>query len=426
MGLGGAERTLPQSPGPIPQDAATFILHAFAAYDVVGLNAGHNNKALDDFILSLIRRPELPATVNDIVVECGNRRYQPILDRYIAGEDVAVEEARLAWRETSVAMCGLSGFYAELFPLVRQINLSLAPARRFRVVAGDPPLDWSAGDPSAIRAGLDRDASLTSAMVAEVLSKNRKALVLYGVGHLWHSGRSRPTAVSEYERTYPGRTLVIDTHDGFAAFLGLERGRQLEARMASWPIPSVVTLKGSWLADLDLPYFLSPFPKRMAGDSIADLVDGYLYLGPGESLAWEKVPASILDDRAYMSELSQRFNLDVDAIRRRNSVQSLSTPSDRQEALTFAPGAPFVGAYSSAEGEPPMVTVDYQGGQLSVQLPPSRAWVPLTAGSGSSRYVASTPGGTLDLEFQTQGGSIALIMSTSAGPPLRLVRVRGN
>jgi hypothetical protein len=47
-------------------------------------------KDLDDFILSLIRNPAF----SEKVFECGNSLHQPVLDRYIAGEDVAFTEVR--------------------------------------------------------------------------------------------------------------------------------------------------------------------------------------------------------------------------------------------------------------------------------------------------------------------------------------------
>jgi hypothetical protein len=112
---------------------------------------------LDDFLLSLVRRPELAAKVNDIATECGNSRYQPILDRYIAGEDVVIEQARQVWRDSVVGM-GISGFYAELFPLVREINKRLPAAKRFRMLTLEPLGDWSAVDAAAVRrAGGDRN-----------------------------------------------------------------------------------------------------------------------------------------------------------------------------------------------------------------------------------------------------------------------------
>lgn len=57
---------------------------------------------MDEFLLDLLRNPALPGKVNDIAVECGNELYQSVLDRYIAGNDVPVEEVRLVWRNTTL------------------------------------------------------------------------------------------------------------------------------------------------------------------------------------------------------------------------------------------------------------------------------------------------------------------------------------
>jgi hypothetical protein len=94
---------------------------------------------------------------------------------------------------------------------------------------------------------------ITSALDPRILQfgvklKKHKALVLCGIGHLFHTEASRDTAVSTYERSYPGRTFVIMEHAGFAAFIDLDRGHQLEARMQAWPRPSLVSIKGTWLA----------------------------------------------------------------------------------------------------------------------------------------------------------------------------------
>jgi hypothetical protein len=84
---------------PTPEPAVPAILAAFDKYEVVGMQAAHGLKDLDDFILSLIRAPAFADKVNDIAVECGNSLYQPELDRYIAGQDVPFTSARKAWRK---------------------------------------------------------------------------------------------------------------------------------------------------------------------------------------------------------------------------------------------------------------------------------------------------------------------------------------
>ena len=96
-----------------PEAAMPAVLRLFETYQVVAMHSAHGMKDLDDFILALIRNPELPNAVNDIVVECGNSLYQPVLDRYIAGEDVPFAEARKVWRNTTGLMCGTSAFFAQ-------------------------------------------------------------------------------------------------------------------------------------------------------------------------------------------------------------------------------------------------------------------------------------------------------------------------
>src|SRR5215470_10810249 len=137
-----AQHSKPTASEPTPEPAIPAILALFDRYEVVAMPEAHGNKDLDDFILALIRDSHFPDKVNDIVIECGNSLYQPVLDQYIAGMDVPFTEARKAWRNTTQSMCGQSAFFELLFPLVRAINQKLPAARRLRVVGGDPPIDW--------------------------------------------------------------------------------------------------------------------------------------------------------------------------------------------------------------------------------------------------------------------------------------------
>jgi len=296
------------------------VLAAFDEFAVVGMSAAHGNKDLDDFILHLIRNPALPSKVNDVAVECGNSLYQPTLDRYIAGDDVPLSEVRQVWRNTTQPMCGVSAFYEELFPLVRRINQTLPPEKKLRVLAGDPPIDWSkvksARDFGPFLMG--RDVSIASVMEKEVLSKHRKALMLFGTAHLFHEGS---TAVGLYEKDYSGVTLVIADHMGFGNWTPLAKyNNEFEVRMASWPVPSLVQeMKGTWLADLlDMTYSTGNVifgkgngGKHQAGpveakDTFLEMVDAYLYLGPRDLLLHEPRPAEIFLDKDYMTELQRR------------------------------------------------------------------------------------------------------------------------
>ncbi|MGC2163910.1 MAG: hypothetical protein WA634_18555 [Silvibacterium sp.] len=322
----------PKGGNPKPEDAERALLAAFDKYEVVGISAAHGNKDLDDFILHLIRNPAFPSKVNVVVVECGNSLYQPTLDRYIAGADVPLSEVRQVWRNTTQPMCGVSGFYEEFFPLIRRLNQTLPPGKKIRVLAADPPIDWSkvkTGRDFGHGQFLNRDPSIAAVMEKEVLSKHRKALMLFGTAHLFHE---EGTAVGIYEKDYPGVTLVIADHTGFGNWTPLAKyNDEFEARMASWPVPSLVQeMKGTWLADLlDMTYSSGNItfgvtdggklpagpakPKGTfakvpveAGGKFSEMVDAYLYLGPRDLLLNEPTPAEIFLDKDYMTELRRR------------------------------------------------------------------------------------------------------------------------
>jgi hypothetical protein len=167
----------PMGADPKPEPAIRAILAAFDKYEVVAMPEDHGLKDLDDLIFALVRNPEFPAKVNDVVVECGNSLYQPVLDRYIAG-DVPLTEARKVWRNETQPICGVwgFGFFEQLYPLLRAINQKLPPEKRLRVLAGDPPIDWNQirNFQDILKLG-PRDASIASAMEKEVLSKHRNA-----------------------------------------------------------------------------------------------------------------------------------------------------------------------------------------------------------------------------------------------------------
>lgn len=303
-----------------PEPAIPAILKAFETYEVVALPAAHGEKDIDDFILSLIRDPRFPTLVNDIVVECGNVRYQPILDRYIAGENVPFTEVQHVWRDTTVQqMCGASGFYEQLYPLVRSLNQHLPASSRLRVVAADPPIDWSKiRSYEDLTPFFDRDGSIASVMEQEVLSKHRKALMLFGIFHLLHGGGPGDgDAVTRYERHYPGRTFVISEFFNYGT--GDEPLGDVNAPGGVWP--SLLRTKHSSLGRLTLDSFIpSPITTdqdcnvidAFTGNSsktVTNQIDAFLYLGPQKLRLTEPLPADIALDRAYRSEWLRRMKL---------------------------------------------------------------------------------------------------------------------
>jgi hypothetical protein len=238
---------------PLAQPAISAILAAFDKYEVVAMPQGHGMQDLNDFVFSLIRNPAFSEKVNDIVFESGNSLYQPILDRYIAGEDMPFTEVQKVWRKMGQPAAGASAFVEQFYPLVRALNQKLPPQRRLRVLAGDPPIDWDQikSFDHVIRL-VHRDEGIASVMEKEVLSKHRKALMLFGTFHLFHGVGG--SAVSIYEKDYPNLTFVI----GELGVFDTDLPTLSSSRLATWPIPSLALAKGTWLGALDLGHFIPP------------------------------------------------------------------------------------------------------------------------------------------------------------------------
>lgn len=312
------QQSKPAGANPVPEPAVSTILAAFDKYQVVAMPEAHGMKDLDDFILTLIRTPNFSDKVDDIEVECGNSLYQPVLDRYIAGEDVEFTEARKAWRNTTQPMCDGSGFFEQLFPLVRAINQKLPAEKRLRVLAGNPPIDWDQimtpeHVPDVItlrRVGMPRDDHIAAVMEKEVLSKNRRALMLFGTFHIFHGFEIG--AIGKYEKHYPNVTFVISELGGFDT----DQPTLTSSTFASWPMPSVARAKGTWLGALELIHF---FPVFVLGEGctvdelfqrpMEQLVDAFLYLGPQDLRLKEQVPADMALDAEYRAEGQRRATL---------------------------------------------------------------------------------------------------------------------
>ena len=128
-----------------PVNAIDGILAAFETRTIVALPDAHGSEQAHAFLLSLIRDPRFVRTVDDIVVEFGNARYQDVADRFVRGEEVRYESLRLVWRNhTQPSVSADFTHYKEFFGAVRAANAAAAGGRTLRVLLGDPPIDWDA------------------------------------------------------------------------------------------------------------------------------------------------------------------------------------------------------------------------------------------------------------------------------------------
>lgn len=177
------------------------LLSVFDESDILALGESHWNRLDADLRLRLVRHPEFAKKVRFVVVEFASTAQQSVLDRYLRGESVPLDELQQVWRNTTQTN-GVweSPVYADFFAAVRVVNASLPPALQIRVLAGDPPS----------RSTLDREASAVSVIRDQVLAKHEKALVVYGSLHLTRNGGM----TKALEAAQGVRVFVVNTFGG--------------------------------------------------------------------------------------------------------------------------------------------------------------------------------------------------------------------
>ena len=122
-----SSQTLPPRE-PLTRDAIPAILATFERYPIVALGENHRNQQIHDFLVSLVSSSDFPNYVNDIIVEFGAARYQGLMNRYIAGEDLPLDQVRWAWRDTVNILVWDAPVYQRFFESVRAVNQKLRSA----------------------------------------------------------------------------------------------------------------------------------------------------------------------------------------------------------------------------------------------------------------------------------------------------------
>jgi hypothetical protein len=250
----------------VPLDARTAIIDALATHSLVALGETHGHRERETFLLDLIADARFAAVASDIVVEGGISTDQPLVDRFVAGEDVPGDSLQRVWRDTPSTVM-------EVVQRVRGINATVPKARRLRVLFGEPPIDRDRADP-----GSDRNRFAARLIEREVLARKRRALLSYGSGHFVRRTASF-SLVTLLERN--ARVKVFNI---WSTVTSLER---LQDDADSWPVPSLALVRDT---PLGISNFASYFPPTVF-DIPPDLrvpmqeqFDAVLYLG--QTVTW--------------------------------------------------------------------------------------------------------------------------------------------
>ncbi len=309
---------------PHPRPAAEYITRAFDRYPIVALSEMHGNVESKELLARLIRQPGFAGKVNDIVIEFGNARYQSVVDRYIAGEAVEHDVLSGTWKETTqISEIWSLPMYEEMLADIRAVNARLPLGQRFRVLLGDPPVDWEKVTSPADDDMNDwRDAHFAWVVERHVRATSRKALVFVGGAHIARRVIFPNSLIHLLDARFPGQTHVVSVVDVGAM------EPSVASRLRSWDVPSAASIKGTWLGRVDV----SQVGWRFSRGHIEDDVDAVAYLSPSP-LMFQPAPS--------MSDSSPRR----DEMMRRHSLAE-STLAFRGARIRFDPSVPWLASGS--------------------------------------------------------------------------------
>jgi hypothetical protein len=296
-------------------------------YPLVTLGERHMLQEMHDVITALLFHPALSGKINDIVVEFGNGAYQALADRFILqGQPVAKADLAQIWRQIGDPAWN-APVYEQFFRSVRAVNWMQPPAKRIRVLLGQPPVTMAQIIAHPTDRGListfagTPDDYMAAIIDREVLGKGRKALMIAGGGHTLRGIRQdlNPprglSTASQVLQRYPGALFVVDLLLLFPVRAPkgidpknkkmhaiLEQRRQLAARFAGWPRPALAHLAGTWLGaqQTDLSYRAVPTAMRYE-----DQADAILYLGQPAAMTGSQPDPSIYHWGSYPDQLQR-------------------------------------------------------------------------------------------------------------------------
>lgn len=279
------------------------ILDLYEEYDMVHIADRHWNMTDYNFRIGLLRYPRFAEIVDDIIIESGNYLYQDILDRYILElENVPKADLQKVWRNT-VVVSGVwdATIYKDYIHEVRKVNEGLPRDKRIRLIAAEPPIDWSKvnTEPEWYLYLAQRSTHTPEVVKSEVIDKGRKAFIIYGGAHFFKEddffGGCSGNLRKNLEKLTQKPVFSILPLSGDDPFV-----KNFHDTIGVARLPLFVNLKTSELAKLPGNLF---FPE--ARGRLGDFTDGIIYFGtePDEEAEYDPEAAS---DSVYQEERKRR------------------------------------------------------------------------------------------------------------------------
>ena len=303
---------------PIGKEGIPTIVNFFEQKPIVAIGETHGHVQLYQFLTELVQIEGFYKNVNDILIESGNALYQDTLDKYISGGDVPYIDIQKIWLNTTQSPVDAwnTDIYIKLLKAIRELNLRISKNDRIRVVAADSPIEWKnvRTNEDYLKERGNREEFYASTVINEVLSKNRKALLINGGAHF---GNHRPTTVNQrIEKEFPNTVTVV------LASSGLWRGNEDKEEQLNWSPGTITKVKDTWIGLLPGPRRITMSASSTTSTSTTTPVipdvgppskfkrqnyfDYLLYLGPSKDMTYGNIDNSIYQSEKLWKEFNRR------------------------------------------------------------------------------------------------------------------------
>ena len=305
-----------------PGDAIADLAKVYDTHALIFMGEWHRNAQQHVFLRKLISDPRFLCRTDDIVIESGNARLQPIADAWASGKDVSEADLVSMYRETAVPFAWNAPMYRQFYETVRDVNLRHVCPHPVRLLLGDPAFDWATIENAEdLKKVQDRDEAYAGVIEREVLAKKHRALLISGIPHALRKlppptsaddGFTGPTVAQLIEQRHPGAMFVVALVTTAAA----------AETMHMPPPPSFRIVRGSPLAKINFA-LIAPATKATpvivngkhdwkledsnAWPPMGAFIDGVLYLGGDETRVFP--PPSIYLEPVYQKELRRRMRI---------------------------------------------------------------------------------------------------------------------
>lgn len=242
------------------------------------------------------------------MLEGANALYQPLVDRYLAGGNVSIDQLLPVWRNGLAIGPVPDQPYEELFEAVRAANQSSPPGDpKLRIICGEAAVSWdhvnSRNDLQSFVPS--RDQTYVTMVKEQVLAKHQKVLLYMGSLHFRRT-EGKPSQIEQALQKAGAITYVVLPGSNVVGAY-----EDLDQKFVQWKWPWMLRLQGIWLGALAAKPLLMGGSESNAhiSGTLAESGDAFLFLGPRDELKQYLPKRSALDGTPYGKETERRLRI---------------------------------------------------------------------------------------------------------------------